>query len=168
MKWKATKMLWKRTPEETKAIIEEALDSEMVIPRWEKVEEELVWEALTLRQEKFCKLYALDTRFMGNWVSAYMEVYDIDTEKKWWYASACACASRLLSNAKVYCRINDLLEEQGLNDQFVDKQLLYVISQQSDITNKVSAIKEYNKLKQRITDKMQVDSTIQIESIDIL
>lgn len=130
-----------------------------------EIESEEVLEELTLRQERFCQLYALDTRFMGNWVSAYLEVYDIDTSKKWWYWTACAAASRLLTNVKIYTRINNLLEEQGLNDQFVDKQLLYVISQQSDIGNKVQAIKEYNKLKQRITDK--IDQKITLEEVII-
>ncbi len=102
---------------------------------------------------------------MGNGVSAYMEIYDIDTEKPGWYKTACVCASQLLSNPKVFNRINALLEQDGLNDQFVDKQLLYVISQQSDITNKISAIKEYNKLKQRITDKLEVNG--RFETIDI-
>lgn len=120
------------------------------------VEQEEILEELSLRQERFCQLYALDTRFMGSWVNAYLEVYDIDTTKKWWYWTACASASRLLTNVKIYTRINNLLEEQWLNDQFVDKQLLYVISQQSDMWNKVQAIKEYNKLKQRITDRMEV------------
>lgn len=147
--------------------IEAIILSEIEIPKFENVESEPVSETLTLRQEKFCQLYALDTRYMGNWVSAYMEVYDIDTEKKGWYKTACVCASQLLSNPKVYNRINALLEEEWLNDQFVDKQLLYVISQQGDITNKVSAIKEYNKLKQRITDKLQVDGNLVISDIHI-
>ena len=93
---------------------------------------------------------------MGNWVQAYLEVYDIDMEKKWWYKTACANSSRLLSNDKVYTRINTLLEEQWLNDQFIDKQLLFVISQQADLSNKLQAIKEYNKLKQRVIDKLEV------------
>lgn len=122
-----------------------------------KVEREIVWEKLTKRQEKFCQLYATDTEFFGNWVQSYLEVYDIDTTKKWWYNTATVCASQLLVNPKVYNRINELLDEQGLNDAFVDKQLLFVISQQDDFTNKMAAIKEYNKLKQRITDKISLE-----------
>lgn len=154
-------MRGKRTSEEIYQDIEDVLDNPIVIPEWElnddwsPIEEEEIQETLTLRQEKFCQLYALDTRFMGNWVSTYLEVYDVDTTKKWWYKTACAAASRLLSNVKVYTRINDLLEEQWLNDQFVDKQLLFVLSQQASLWAKLDAIKEYNKLKQRITDKIE-------------
>ena len=49
-------------------------------------------------------------------------------------------------------------ESEGLNDAFVDKQLLFLISQQDDKTNKNAAIREYNKLKQRITEKMEIKS----------
>ena len=147
-------------------IIEEAME-DIVIPRWENVESERVGETLSLRQEKFCRLYALDTEFMGNWVQAYLEVYDIDTEKKGWYKTACVCASQLLSNPKVFNRINDLLATDGLNDQFVDKQLLYVISQQADLWNKMNAVKEYNKLKKRITDKIEMEGNFTVGSITI-
>jgi len=150
----------------SKELIEEVIDNPAVIPpSIDKVESEPVGETLTLRQEKFCQLYALDTRFMGNGVSAYMEIYDIDTEKKWWYANACSAASRLLSNVKVYARINDLLEEEGLNDQFVDKQLLYIISQHSEMSTKVAAIKEYNALKSRVTQKIDNNNKMVIEVV---
>ena len=111
---------------------------------------------LNPKQELFCKCYASDTEFFGNGVQAYIEVYEPDTSKPNWYKAACASASRLLSSVKVCDRINQLLEEQGLNDQNVDKQLLFLINQHADFKSKASAIKEYNKLKQRITEKSEV------------
>ena len=60
------------------------------------------------RQERFCQLYASDKEFFGNGVETYLEVYDIDRSKPNWYKTACTCASKLLSNAKVYNRINEL------------------------------------------------------------
>lgn len=110
------------------------------------------------RQERFCQLYATDREFFGNGVETYLEVYEIDRSKSNWYKTACACASKLLSNAKVYNRINDLLDKNGLNDAFVDKQLLFLIQQQEDKKAKVAAIKEYNNLKQRITKKIDIKS----------
>ena len=110
------------------------------------------------KQERFCKLYATDREFFGNGVQTYIEVYKPDQTKKNWYKSAQGSASRLLSNAIIFNRINELLEEGGLNDAFVDKQLLFLISQQSDFTNKAASIREYNKLKQRIVDKSDVTS----------
>lgn len=111
-------------------------------------------EKLNPKQEKFCQLYATEREFFGNGVESYLEVYDVDRTKPNWYKTACSLASRLLSNAKVIDRINQLLEETGLNDTFVDKQLRFLITQHSDFANKLGAIKEYNKLKQRITEKI--------------
>lgn len=107
------------------------------------------------RQERFCRLYACDKEFFGNGVETYLEVYGIDRTKPHWYKTACAAASRLLSNVKVFTRINELLEKHGLNDAFVDKQLLFLINQHSDFGSKVAAIREYNKVKQRIVDKVE-------------
>src|SRR3990167_5400235 len=112
-------------------------------------------ESLNPKQERFCELYATDKEFFGNGVETYLEVYDIDRSKANWYKTACSAASQLLSNIKVCQRINELLEAGGLNDQFIDKQLGFLISQHSDFTNKLGAIKEYNKLKQRITEKLE-------------
>lgn len=111
------------------------------------------------RQERFCQFYAnTEGEFFGNGVLSYLEVYDIDKTKPNWYKTACAAASQLLSNIKVCQRINNLLEEQGLNDQFVDKQLLFLLTQHSDFGAKIGAIKEYNKLKQRIVEHKDITS----------
>jgi len=113
-------------------------------------------EKLNERQEKFCKIFTSpDKELFGNGVQAYLEVYNIDTSKPNWYKTACAAASRLLSNAKVYNRIQQLLEEGGLNLGNVDKQLLFLINQYSDFKTKLGAIKEFNALKQRITEKIE-------------
>lgn len=109
-------------------------------------------------QERFCKLYATDREFFGNGVESYLEVYDIDRSKPNYYKTACAAASRLLSNDKVLNRINGLLEESGLNNAFVDKQLKFLITQHADFNIKLGAIKEFNKLRARITEKQDITS----------
>lgn len=123
-------------------------------------------DELNLKQEEFCRLYATEKEFFGNGVETYLEVYDVDTSKPNWYKTACACASRLLSNAKVIDRISELLEEEGLNDVFVDKQLKFLLTQHADFKSKLGAIKEYNKLKQRITEK--IDHTTKGKPIPLL
>lgn len=124
---------------------------------------------LNPKQEKFCKLYATDREFFGNGVETYIEVYKPDKSKKNWYKTACSAASQLLSNIKVYTRINELLEEEGLNDQNVDKQLLFLVNQHEDKGNKLGAIREYNKLKTRITDKIDATSKgKQIEGLIVI
>lgn len=109
---------------------------------------------LNQKQQLFCTLYASDREFFGNGVQSYIEAYDPARDNQFWYDAACASASRLLRSAKVINEINRLLEVQGLNDVAVDKQLSFLIAQHADFKSKVSAIKEYNKLKQRIVDKI--------------
>ncbi len=120
-------------------------------------------ETVNLKQEEFCQLYTGEREFFGNGVESYLEIYGIDKSKPNWYKTACAAASRLLTNVKVIARINELLEESGLNDVFVDKQLRFLITQHADLGNKLGAIREYNKLKQRITDQIKVDGTYNID-----
>lgn len=109
---------------------------------------------LNPRQKMFCKLYASEQEFFGNGVESYVEAYDVDKSKPNWYKSAAASASRLLKKANVLLEINKLLEADGLNDPFVDKQLRFLITQNADLRTKLGAIGEYNKLKIRITKKI--------------
>lgn len=110
---------------------------------------------LNIKQEKFCQLYASDREFFGNGVESYIEAYNPETTKSTWYRTACSAASRLLTNVKVIVRINEILEADGLNDNFVDKQLVFIIKQHADFGAKMAAIREYNKLKARITEKTE-------------
>lgn len=110
--------------------------------------------ALTPRQEQFCQLF-VSKEFFGNGVQSYIEAYDINVSKKGAYDGARTDASRLLTKANICNRINELLDEAGLNDNFVDKQLLFMITQNADFSSKIAAIREYNKLKARITDRIE-------------
>lgn len=128
-------------------------------------------DKLNPKQEKFCQVYATDREFFGNGVESYMEAYGVDKSKKNWYKVAQSSASRLLSNAIICERINELLENTGLNDEFVDKQLRFLLTQHADFNAKAQAIREYNKLKQRITEKTDVTSggnPIQISQVSYL
>lgn len=119
---------------------------------------------LTQKQELFAQLYASDREFFGNGVESYIEAYDVDLSKPNAYNSAGSAASRLLRNVKVLERINELLELGQLNDEFVDKQLAFVITQNADFSAKIQGIREYNKLKRRITD----DPLIAIGNVTIV
>lgn len=119
-------------------------------------------EGLNERQELFCQFY-VSREFFGNGVQTYIEVYKPDQTKPNWYASACSSASQILSNIKVSERINTLLDAAGLNDSFVDKQLLFLLTQHSDFGSKIAAIREYNKLKQRIIDQTVTKSTVDFD-----
>lgn len=121
---------------------------------------------LNEKQEAFCQLYtSWDREFFGNWVQTYIEVYQPDKTKKNWYQTARASTSQILTNINIIKRINELLDDWWLNDVNVDKQLLFLINQYDDKGNKLWAIKEYNKLKKRIEDKL--DLNVKVEWIEI-
>jgi hypothetical protein len=113
-------------------------------------------EKLSLQQQAFCELYASDKEFFGNGTQSYIEAYDMDMSKPNAYKTAAAAASRLLINVNVLNKINELLELRGLNDAFIDKQLEFLVTQNADLRTKIAAIREYNKLKSRITERLEV------------
>ena len=114
---------------------------------------------LTEKQKAFCEIY-VSKEFFANGVQSYIEAYSIDTSKQGAYLSAKTNASQLLTNTNLLSYINHLLELNGLNDSFIDKQLTFLITQNADFGSKLGAIREYNKLKQRVEDKGKVDVTI--------
>lgn len=115
-------------------------------------------DKLNAKQELFCNYYVSEETF-GNGVRSYCKAYGIDENNIQKYNVAKKSAFDLLTNPNILARINELLDDAGLNDSFVDKQLLFAISQNADMSSKVKAISEYNKLRQRITDKSKVENT---------
>lgn len=118
-------------------------------------------DGLNLQQEAFCQLYInADRELFGNGAQCYLEVYgaeySIVHKKPMSYQTAMASASRLLSNVKVITRVNDLLQTGGFNNENVDKQHLFLINQHADLKTKMSAIREYNELRNRITKKVEI------------
>ncbi len=114
---------------------------------------------LTPQQERFCQLFVMDEELLGNGTRSYAEAYGVEQEGNW-YKTASAAASRLLRSVKISERISVILN-LVMNDQTVDNELGYVITQKSDLNAKVSGIREYNKLKKRISD-------VQINDVKIL
>ena len=124
---------------------------------------------INLQQEMFCQYFTSPTEFFGNGVQSYASAYGFDVNDARDYASAKTQASRLLTNVHIIARLNDLLDAGGLNDHNVDKQLLFLVSQSADFSAKLGAIREYNKLKARVTEKMDLTSgDMPITTINII
>lgn len=123
-------------------------------------------DKLNIQQQRFCELYVSD-EFFAQGTHAYGEAYGLDISKQDKYFTAANCATKLLKNAEILGYINELLELGGLNDEFVDKQLLFVITQNAEMGSKVSAIREYNKLKDRIEKKLSVQHKVEEVKITI-
>lgn len=122
-------------------------------------------ENLTRDEERFCRIYTSATEFFGNGTQSYIEAYDVQLvrgtreklekgkRKKLTYESVREMARKLLTNLDILARCDELLEEGGFNDVFVDKQLKFLMTQNADPRVKLGAIQEFNKLKQRIHEK---------------
>lgn len=109
---------------------------------------------LNMQQELFCQYYVSPTEFYGNGVQSYAAAYNLDITNPTQYNSAKARASQLLSQVYIMTRINDLIETTGFNDENADKQLYFLMMQSADFHAKLGALKEYNKLKKRITERL--------------
>ena len=110
-------------------------------------------------QRKFGKLYASEREFFGNGVQAYAKAYGMDLSTRGAYQSAKSAASRLLTNVNLLAYINELLD-LSLNEAHVDKQLAFLITQNADFGAKLGAIREFNALRKRITQKFEGTLTL--------
>ena len=138
-----------------------------------KAEETENENGLTPKQETFCQLYVKNSELFGNGTLAYAQAYGYDldsmdrvckTDENLAYIKGtseydmafkvCAvCASQTLRKPKVNERVTKLLNEL-MTDEYVDSQLAKVVAQDYKLDAKVAAIREYNKLKARIIEKI--------------
>ena len=178
----ATKRIQAKPPRKPKAVAKESRAfvknaMKTMVPSEEKEEkrepdewDELITEVpskLTRDQERFCRVYVSATEFYGNGVQSYITAFDVEIvrdtgkrpkiekgkRKQMTYNSVKTESYKLLTNPYILDRVNELLEEGGFNDEFVDKQLKFLINQSADPRVKLGAIQEFNKLKQRIHEK---------------
>jgi len=123
-------------------------------------------DKLTEKQIRFCITY-VSKDFFANGTESYAEAYGIDLTRPNTYNTCKVNASKMLTNTNILEYINELLDLSGLNDQFVDKQLTFVITQNADMGSKVAAIREYNKLKKRIDNKLNLGLEDGITEVNI-
>lgn len=111
-------------------------------------------KALSPKQELFCQLITNDEECFGNAVQSYAQAYGFDLSDPKAYEVCGTAGPRLFRNVQIKLRINVLLDLQ-VDDVIVDRELSSVILQDEERHAKVAAIREYNKLKQRIVDKSE-------------
>ena len=117
---------------------------------------------LNPQQELFCYYYATheSTRFNGT--RAYKAAYDKEGTME--DAVAQTQGSRLLLDVLVNDRINELIDA-SISDEVVDHELHKVVRQDEERGAKIQAIREYNKLKGRITEKHEVEATASLSEL---
>lgn len=131
---------------------------------------------LTMKQEMFCQYYVCHEPSRFNWRQSYALAYSYNLEKadtqeirdelSWKIIkrservrmeNICdVWANHNLSIPKVQSRITKLLNEM-MNDEIVDSEMAKMILW-PDWESKRAMIREYNKIKQRITDKTKDES----------
>lgn len=112
------------------------------------------------KHEMFCKVYASE-EFFCNGVRSYMKVYKDSS-----YTAARVSAYDLLTKPNILARIDELIEDGGLNNSFVDKQLKKLITQDADFGAKNTAIKEYNQMKRRTDTTKTININFSKEADD--
>lgn len=103
---------------------------------------------INIKQDLFCFLYTSDAECFGNATKSYAYAYDIEPNE-----SCASNGSRLLRNDKVRARINTLLDAL-INPETVDRELIKLVMQNGDLGVKIAAIREYNKVKGRVAEKI--------------
>lgn len=140
-------------------------------------------EALNPKQELFCDHYTQPGDTFGNAIQSYALAYEYHLDelshddeiygkspdgkqigqrilKSSFDRAYAVCGiqgSRLLKNPKIVARIQKMRVEK-MTDEFVDSELMKVITQDEEKTPKVAAIREFNRLSQRVTEKLDLTS----------
>lgn len=94
---------------------------------------------------------------VANGTKSYAKAYGLDIENKKKVNIAAVEASKLLRNPKIKEEMRQVLTENGLDDETVDARLLDIIRNGSNMES-IRAIHEYNKMKQRLTEKIEIKS----------
>lgn len=124
--------------------------------------------ALNEKQEEFCKMYTSHYEVYWNATQAYILVYKPDKTKSNWYNTASASATRLIKKPHIQKRVNELLQDGGLNELNVDKQLAHVLNQHHDLNAKLAAIKHFDNRNARIEKARQSALTAWEITTDVL
>ena len=113
---------------------------------------------LTPKQVDFCRYYTTEEYF-GNGVRAFGKAYGFNPDNKNERARCSVGASTALRHATILTLIDILLDSEGFNDQFMDKQLLKVATQDADLKAKMLAIKTYNEISGRVKKQIDINHT---------
>ncbi|HCP08914.1 MAG TPA: hypothetical protein DIT25_03910 [Candidatus Moranbacteria bacterium] len=135
------------------------------------------------KKELFCRLYVENDELRGNGGMCFAIASGIDLDKldrtvlrdekgdviqdSEYNKMMNVCyvsANRLLRNVKISERMRKVLNEM-LEDKIVDGELAKVILQNDELPAKISAIREYNKLKKRTIDRLEITNKRPFEDL---
>lgn len=108
-------------------------------------------EKLTPKEQLFCEYFSTDRDVFGNGVQAYMKAFGPKVK----YGTAKVQAYRLLTKPNIVKRCRELIDVYFSNE-VADRELAMVALQYGDLSAKIAAIREYNKVKKRITEVVEI------------
>ena len=94
-----------------------------------------------LRAQQFAKRYVQNDM---NGTKTVKELYNVKKDNV-----AAVVATEILRKPKVQLAVREQLDEHGLTDELLDRELGYIIKQKRQLSPKLGAIVEANKLKGR-------------------
>lgn len=131
-------------------------------------------EKLTPKEELFCRYYALGADTFGNATLSYVYAYGMqdkiprkDYSGKFETGSkeyrVCKTeGNRILTKPDIDAHITNLLNEFN-HDKVADGELIYVLKQRKDLASKITAVREYNRLKKRGAKEEDGPTKIEIQ-----
>lgn len=102
---------------------------------------------------------------LGNATMSYAKAYGLDPEDKKQYNTCSVMGLYNLRNAKIKEMMRQVLDDNGLNDEVVDARLLDIIKN-AQAKDSVSAIKEYNSLKKRIDNNININNIVITQEVE--
>lgn len=108
------------------------------------------------QQVTFCIEYVNHTMHTGRGLQAAANAYGYDVTTTKGKTNAYACSNNNLKDIQCGMLIDILLSGMGMNDHAMDKRLFEIAMDRSDNKTAVLAIQEYNKVKNRIQQTIQV------------
>lgn len=108
------------------------------------------------QQVEFCLQYVNNPIGTGRGAESAVMAYGYDTSNKLGKQNAYNTATRNLKHPQCQTLIDILNDTMGLNDQYVDKRLMEIISDRSDNKTAVLALQEYNKVRNRIKTQQDI------------
>lgn len=112
-------------------------------------------EILKINEKLFCEYYAtsvVGTR--GNATQSYVQAYP---DKNPTLDTAGVEGWRMLRKPKIINELKRLWKLSHLTDEEVDSELAGIVRQDKDMSNKLGAIREYNRVQGRASDKLKVE-----------
>jgi len=109
---------------------------------------------LTQAERDFCNTYATDPALMGNGTQSYITAFSLDSDNTKDVRLAKDRAYRLLRRPEILYAIREALQSGELSSEIVDQELSFLITQHADLSVKLSAIREYNRVHRKVEDKI--------------